>query len=56
MVWREMARFSLIAAESLPKTSFWEADVNSGRPAIGRYSWLRLGSFRMISSAWWGSC
>lgn len=25
--------------------------MNSARPDMGRYSWLRLGSFRRISSA-----
>ncbi len=34
-----------------PKMSSWAAEVNSGKPAMGRYSWLRLGSLRRISSA-----
>jgi hypothetical protein len=51
--WREMlTRFSLMAGLSPPSTSFCEAVVNSGRPAMGRYSWLRLGSLRSRSSAW----
>jgi len=45
-------RFSLSAGLSAPSTSFWEAVVNSGRPAMGRYSWLRSGSLRRRSSAW----
>jgi hypothetical protein len=45
-------RFSLMAGLSSPRTSFWEAVVNSGRPAMGRYSWLRLGSLRSLSSAY----
>lgn len=44
-------RFSAIAGLSVPRISFWEALVNSGRPAIGRYSWFRSGSFRSTSSA-----
>jgi hypothetical protein len=44
-------RFSLMAGLSPPRTSFWEAVVNSTRPAMGRYSWLRSGSLRRISSA-----
>jgi hypothetical protein len=44
-------RFSLMAGLSPPRTSFWEAVVNSARPAMGRYSWLRLGSSRSLSSA-----
>ncbi len=51
MVWKETTRFSVTTGESLPKTSFWEAEVKSGRPAMGRYSWLRLGSLRRSSSA-----
>lgn len=35
-------RFSLIAGDSAPRTSFCAADVKSGMPAMGRYSWLRL--------------
>jgi hypothetical protein len=44
MVCRATARFSLRAGESAPKISFCEAAVKSARPAMGRYSWLRLGS------------
>lgn len=44
-------RFSLSAGLSPPRISFCEADVKSARPAMGRYSWLRLGSLRSMSSA-----
>lgn len=44
-------RFSLMAGLSPPRMSFCEADVNSARPEMGRYSWFRLGSLRMMSSA-----
>jgi hypothetical protein len=51
--WSEMpTRFSLMAGLSSPSTSFCEAVVNSGRPAMGRYSWLRLGSLLSLSSAY----
>lgn len=40
-----------MAGLSAPRISFWAAAVNSVRPAMGRYSWLRLGSLRRISSA-----
>ena len=46
-----LTRFSLSAGLSEPRMSFCEALVKSARPAMGRYSWLRLGSLRMISSA-----
>jgi len=48
---KTLTRPSLMAGLSLPRMSFCEAEVNCGRPAIGRYSWLRSGSLRMISSA-----
>lgn len=44
-------RFSLMAGLSAPRMSFWAAVVRSDRPAMGRYSWLRLGSLRRMSSA-----
>lgn len=44
-------RPSLMAGLSDPRINFCAADVKSARPAIGRYSWFRLGSFRRISSA-----
>merc|ERR1711939_380493 len=47
----ERTRPSLIAGLSEPRMSFCAAEVNSARPAMGRYSWFRLGSFRRISSA-----
>lgn len=43
--------FSFIAGLSAPRMSFWAAEVKSARPAIGRYSWFKFGSFRRISSA-----
>ncbi len=43
-------RFSLMAGLWAPSMSFWAADVNSAKPAMGRYSWLRLGSFCKIAS------
>lgn len=46
-----LTRFSLMAGESAPRINFWAALVNSGRPAMGRYSWFRFGSLRRISSA-----
>ena len=46
-----LTRFSLMAGLSPPRMSFCEAEVNSARPEMGRYSWFRLGSFRMRSSA-----
>ena len=46
-----LTRFSLIAGLSAPKMSFCAAEVKSARPAIGRYSWFRSGSFRSNSSA-----
>lgn len=42
---------SFKAGLSGPRRSFCEAEVKSGNPAIGKYSWLRLGSLRTISSA-----
>ena len=45
-------RFSFIAGLLDPSMTFWAAEVKSTRPAIGRYSWFRVGSFRNISSAW----
>ena len=51
-VWNEATLFSFIAGLSGPRISFCAADVNSARPAMGRYSWLTLGSFRMRSSAY----
>lgn len=36
--WRGHTRFSRMAALSLPKTSFWAAEVKSARPLIPRYS------------------
>ncbi len=47
----EQTRLSLMAGLSAPSMSFWAADVKSAKPAIGRYSWLRLGSFCKIASA-----
>lgn len=44
-------RFSLMAGLSAPMINFWAALVKSARPAMGRYSWLRFGSLRRISSA-----
>lgn len=46
-----LTRFSFRAGLSSPRMSFCEALVKSARPAIGRYSWLRFGSLRRISSA-----
>lgn len=48
---RKLTRFSSMAGLSAPSMSFWAAEVNSARPDMGRYSWLRLGSLRRISSA-----
>ena len=48
----ECTLFSFMAGLSAPRMSFCEAEVNSARPAMGRYSWLRLGSERSRSSAW----
>lgn len=45
-------RFSKSAGESEPRMSFAAADVKVARPAMGRYSWLKVGSVRRISSAW----
>lgn len=44
-------RPSAMAGESAPRMSFAAADVNSGRPVMGRYSWSRLGSFSSHSVA-----
>jgi hypothetical protein len=44
-------RFSLMAGLSAPTISFWAAAVRSGRPPMERYSWLRVGSLWMASSA-----
>lgn len=41
-----------MAGLSAPSINFCAAEVKSARPEMGRYSWLRLGSFRKISSAW----
>lgn len=51
MVWIEWVRFSEMAGESAPRMSFAAADVKVARPAMGRYSWLSVGSLRRISSA-----
>lgn len=56
MVWTEVTRFSARAGEDLPSTSSAALEVNEARPAMGRYSWFRLGSLRMISSAWMEAC
>lgn len=45
-------RPSLIATESKPNISFAAAEVNSGRPVIGRYSWSSEVSFSRISFAY----
>ena len=50
--WWSFTLFSLIAGLSDPSISFCAAEVKSARPAMGRYSWLRFGSFRSISSAY----
>ena len=50
----EVVRFSERAGESAPRMSFAAADVKVARPAIGRYSWFKVGSLRRISSAWKG--
>lgn len=34
----QLTRFSFIAGLSTPRMSFWEAEVKSASPAIGRYS------------------
>ena len=44
-------RPSAMAGESVPRMSFAAADVNSGRPVMGRYSWSRAGSFSSNSVA-----
>jgi hypothetical protein len=51
MVWIECVRFSERAGESAPRMSLAAADVKVARPAMGRYSWFSVGSFRRISSA-----
>lgn len=48
----EQVRFSVKAGEEAPRISFAAAEVNVARPAIGRYSWFKVGSLRRISSAW----
>ena len=55
MVWTLTTRFSAIAGESAPRTRRAAAEVNSGRPVIGRYSWSRDGSFSRTSVAWYRS-
>lgn len=44
-------RFSRSAGEEAPRISFAAAEVKVARPAMGRYSWLRAGSDRRMSSA-----
>ena len=51
MVWMEQARFSVRAGEDAPRMSFAAAEVKVARPAMGRYSWFKVGSLRRISSA-----
>jgi len=48
----ECVRFSERAGEEAPRMSFAAAEVKVERPAMGRYSWFKVGSFRRISSAW----
>lgn len=52
MVWMLVVRFSARAGEEEPRMSFAAAVVKVWRPVMGRYSWLRAGSERRISSAW----
>jgi hypothetical protein len=47
----EQVRFSARAGESEPRMSLAAAEVKVARPAIGRYSWFKAGSFLRISSA-----
>lgn len=51
MVWKLATRFSAMAGAEAPKTSSAALLVKEARPAMGRYSWFRSGSLRMISSA-----
>lgn len=44
-------RFSNMAGESGPRINRAAAEVNSGSPVMGRYSWSRVGSFKSISVA-----
>lgn len=52
IVWMLVVRFSARAGEEEPRMSFAAAVVKVWRPVMGRYSWLRAGSERRISSAW----
>lgn len=45
-------RLSAMAGLSAPSISFCAAFVKCASPAMGAYSWLRLGSLRMMSSAY----
>ena len=50
----EHVRFSVRAGEEAPRISLAAAEVKVARPAMGRYSWFKVGSLRRISSAWNG--
>jgi len=52
MVWKEETRFSERTLDEAPNTRRADADVKSGKPAIGRYSWFKCGSERNFSSAY----
>lgn len=41
-----------MAEESLPRINFAAADVNSGNPVMGKYSWSMLGLESNSSLAW----
>lgn len=51
MVCIDVARFSRRAGESAPSISSAALEVNSGKPAIGAYSWFSSGLLRRMSSA-----
>ena len=45
------ARPPVIAGGLVPKSNFAAAEVNSGRPVIGKYSWSKDVSLNKISFA-----